>query len=508
MSFNMISVRAPFAQDFLDSSERLSASEFDIATEFIRIGTICIPYLDRLIGRASSTEYKDLIVQRDETVQQVLQYKNATRAIRRIPPEIVSQFLLLARPYMDYDDFEDPPWRLGHICRYWRDVALSTPELWAEIVIMSPERHPEEKFRTLMSRSSNAPLKVMFWSSYTTGARTKDLLRRLVSCSHRWTSASLVVLHADWPLLLPLRDRIPSLYFLRIGVTDWEFSGRAFFKDAGGDNGNTMNPFEIAPSLRDVTIEDLSALKTPLTLPFKQLTRFKVSTSHRTITSVLTLVPNLEVASLDFTDDPPASGSQIIRLPHLRRIYVSDQTFLNQLELPALKEIFIVGTDPAPLLSIVKRSPSIKLHTLRVAGCNPSHIARILEACPTIEVLCMQLMPGNKGNVLLNNLTVQSTSTDNKFTTIGPNIHTIGISVDSVSVKYELFVRMAESRWQIPDKGSPCCRLRSVELLLVKPENELESPVTQRLDSLRDQGLRVSIVDGGRALDAMMDWRI
>ncbi|KAF8177781.1 hypothetical protein K438DRAFT_1605980, partial [Mycena galopus ATCC 62051] len=136
MPHGIISIAAPFTNQFLQSSQRLSASEIAIAREFIAIGEHCLSYVDATITRAGSgIEVDGLTQQREDILEQVLEHKNAVRCIRRLPPEIISKFLVFALPYVDPDDFGETPWHLGHVCRYWRDVALASPGLWTDIVI-------------------------------------------------------------------------------------------------------------------------------------------------------------------------------------------------------------------------------------------------------------------------------------------------------------------------------------------------------------------------------------
>lgn len=172
---------------------------------------------------------------------------------------------------------------LAHICRYWRDVALATPFLWTEILIMGTNKYPLEKLETQLARSSNAPLKVLLWRSYSgqSDALIKKFIRLLVDCGPRWTNASLVIKPEHFALLSPLRGRIPLLRYLRIDISN------SFDERPGPLSQDATNPFEIAPALRDVTLEDVSGLPYGLLLPFRQLTRLKLATNHRRIVALL-----------------------------------------------------------------------------------------------------------------------------------------------------------------------------------------------------------------------------
>ncbi|KAJ6493338.1 hypothetical protein C8R45DRAFT_989496 [Mycena sanguinolenta] len=507
----MISIRPPFTPQFLQlrvqSGQRLSAEEIAIATEFISVAEHCISYVDAFIARTGpGIELDELAQERANIIQQIARHKNAICTIRRIPPEIISQFLILSVPHVDIDDFGQPPWHLGHICGDWREIALTTPSLWSDIVIFHPRKYPLEKLHALLDRSSNSPLKFLFWTASTTSQeehRIKEFLQIMVACAPRWISASLSVNPSDWGLLAPLRGRIPRLHYLRVDVSHFGGFLHSQYTVTAQDRSD---PFEIAPALRDVTLEDLSTLPHALKLPFQQLTRIKVAESYTAIRAMLRTTSNLEMASLDFIDDPPETGSPApLRLPRLRRLYVSAQSFLNQLELPALEEIYLVNTAPAPFLSLVERCPTIKLTKLSMAFCGSTNLVRILEACPSIQSLGLQLAR-NEGNDVLSKLTMRRTGAT--FTGIGPNVHSISLGIDRAPIKYEQFVKMVESRWRVPAKGSPCCRLRSVELFVVDPGKLLSTSQEERVAMLKSEGLRVSVLQGTEAEFAIMDWRI
>jgi hypothetical protein len=182
---------------------------------------------------------------------------------------------------------------------------------------------------------------------------------------------------------------------------------------------------------------------------------------------------------------------------------------LDHFELPVLEEIYTVDSHLAPLLSLIERCPTIRLKTLRLAWCTPAHISQILEACPTVQTLGIQIMDsdGIHGGDLLSKLTVRHTG-GTTYTAVGPNLHSIELGFDHANINYELFADMVESRWRMPTEGSPCCHLRSVELLHVDGKNVLDSSMRQKLDVLKGEGLRVSLLEGSEMTSELMDWRI
>ncbi|KAJ6617682.1 hypothetical protein B0H10DRAFT_2032516 [Mycena sp. CBHHK59/15] len=468
-------LRSPFSKEFLDSSRRLSPAEIGIAEEIVASGERIIADLDGAIARVRA-ELEQLIQQRDETDKQVVQHKYSLRPMRRLPPEIISKIFVSTLPYMDPDEPGDIPWYLSHICRYWRDVALGLPALWSDIFIMTTDKCRIEQLETQLARSANAPLKVLFWSTRSGDAHATRLLRILAVCATRWRAASL--------LLTP--DNF--VWLAGIGVVS--------LCSATYVSTEKCNPFEVAPELRDVTFEDLSGLPHPIVIPWEQLTRLKAVSSPQSHLEILRKTHDLEVASLELSSSSSPSNHQPIQLPRLRRVYVSFLPFLEQLMLPSLEEIYLVDVQPGPLLALISRS-SAKLKTIRIIGCTPSNISLILDACPTLHTLGVQIMPRDAAKNLLSDLTVHRQGA--KSVCIGPKVDSIAFGIDHGSINQGQFVKMVESRWRVPPGG--------LELLIVQGVT-LTQETLQRLEALRTKGLEVSIVTGEKATEGLLDWRV
>ncbi|KAF8210865.1 hypothetical protein K438DRAFT_1710360 [Mycena galopus ATCC 62051] len=493
MAYELVPTPPPLAEQVLQSSQRLSASEIANATAFMSASKRCISVLDAaIVSRAVSGEGLNVLTQqRENIVQQVRQHTNTIRCIRRLPPEIVSRFLAACLLSTPPDVFHHTPWYLGHICQYWRDVALTTPILWCDVLIDYPDAYPVEKLQTLLARSSNAALKVGFWVS----SRATELLRVLFGSAPRWASVIVFVDLADWASLAHLQGSLPALRCLRLQVCDTRDSTITGLTD----------PFEFAPALVDLALEG-RGLQNALVLPFRLLHRLKMETSYDVIAAILRRTHNLKVANLYFNDRPPTTGPPSIRLPHLRRLYGSQQVFLNHLELSALEEICTVDTDPAPLLSLLERCPTIRLKTLRMERCNAAHLALMLDASPTVQTLGVRITHGDDVANLLRQLTVGRIGTTTTFPGIGPNVHSIFLAVDHTPLNYEHFVDMVQSRWRMPREGGPCTHLRSVELLILDWATMLSASVEQRLNVLREEGLQVSILHSSDAGKELINW--
>ncbi|KAJ7618596.1 hypothetical protein FB45DRAFT_169540 [Roridomyces roridus] len=226
----------PFSKTFLEGGHQVSSADLRLASKVIIEGERRIVDLDSAIAQAKF-ELERMTHARVVIQGQVARHKNATRAFRRLPPEIVGKILISAAPVSDPDDVMESPWYLGHICRYWREVAISVPSLWSEICIMH-RREPFPLLETLLSRCSSGPLKVLYWSTSKPDPR---LLSMLVECSERWTFASLLLNPHNFGEIGPIRGRIPQLRHLRIEVVT--------FWSPGATSKTQIQPFDIAPAL-------------------------------------------------------------------------------------------------------------------------------------------------------------------------------------------------------------------------------------------------------------------
>ncbi|KAJ6595056.1 hypothetical protein DFH09DRAFT_1024921 [Mycena vulgaris] len=142
-----------------------------------------------------------LVRQRDDAVQSVRDHKAVMSSVRRVPSELLCEIFLLTSPHTRLIAGEattQPPWYIGHVCRLWRDAALSYPLLWTNIEIhLCPSlsfkaNYPLSMVETQLLRSTNAPLEVTF--DWWPGSIDVDLrvLDAVFSHNNRWRSLDLL----------------------------------------------------------------------------------------------------------------------------------------------------------------------------------------------------------------------------------------------------------------------------------------------------------------------------
>ncbi|KAF9522716.1 hypothetical protein CPB83DRAFT_89661 [Crepidotus variabilis] len=116
--------------------------------------------------------------------------------IQRIPLELIQIILGQACP-------SSPPFQLGAVCRFWRDVVWSAPNLWTNVTFVLSDTNLSNRIgllKQVTSLSGNAPLKIeisegrsLTWSSENI-QNNEDfhlLLDVILDCSSRWLDLNL-----------------------------------------------------------------------------------------------------------------------------------------------------------------------------------------------------------------------------------------------------------------------------------------------------------------------------
>lgn len=83
---------------------------------------------------------------------------NRSVHVNRLPPEVLSLILREILPILPPDGLRpDEDFGFTGVCRYWRDVALNTPEIWSGI----PNDVSMDMIQMFLTRSRNAPVTIV-----------------------------------------------------------------------------------------------------------------------------------------------------------------------------------------------------------------------------------------------------------------------------------------------------------------------------------------------------------
>lgn len=241
------------------------------------------------------------------------------------------------------------PQNLGEVCRFWRDITLSTPALWSKMWIYHPQRAQVQRVAMWLGRSRGYPLDitiVQFAHNVTPkdhGA-TDEILLLLIEQVHRWKR---IYFHfastAQQPLLtLPLGAPI-SLESAYVNTWNWEHTSADRF----------WKVLHSTPSLRHAKWASYTK-GLPSHVPWAQLTDITVyhGLSVEECISILRGCQHLvafrihAVWAYDSLIDP--HGPLILpQLQHLSFLgHVESTPFFNRLTLPSLTSLEITNTHP------------------------------------------------------------------------------------------------------------------------------------------------------------------
>ncbi|KAJ7593489.1 hypothetical protein C8J56DRAFT_857214 [Mycena floridula] len=139
--------------------------------------------------------------QRNILERHVQGYESLFSPIRKLPPEILRQILLLVGDENRFDQkgISIPGLILARVCSHWRAVCSEIKRLWSTI-ILDPEPYPRDPghspaLRFLLNKSDPHPLRLEILGLVDTPS-ARGLLRALAAESNRWSELT-VGIHID-----------------------------------------------------------------------------------------------------------------------------------------------------------------------------------------------------------------------------------------------------------------------------------------------------------------------
>ncbi|KAH9949199.1 hypothetical protein B0H21DRAFT_158304 [Amylocystis lapponica] len=257
---------------------------------------------------------------------QVLQTRTAP--INQLPNELVVEILSYLR-----EDANDITWiRAANICRYWRSVALSTPRLWANIVVTISRGI--SFLRACLNRAGDIDVTISIDIDVGIGIEWLHLLS-----SHKTNIISMELplpytfIRTSDTDTTALEFPMPKLEFLALAVGPVH----QILRDPA--------PGQF-PCLRSLTLDNISFQWMPSmfsSVVSLRLVYYNDPTSSKSFVGAVEACPHLESLELvDFHPDKDAVPGHLrtIVLPQLRRLFVENYRrehisfLLDQLDLP------------------------------------------------------------------------------------------------------------------------------------------------------------------------------
>ncbi|KAJ6447806.1 hypothetical protein C8R47DRAFT_1172419 [Mycena vitilis] len=259
-----------------------------------------------------------------------------------LPTEITSEvFLQTLDPEDTSPSSPTSPLFLGHICRAWREIALTTPPLWASITVSSADAAANERRLRLLelwlARSAQCPLHIVI---------ELDL----------WISCEQSLL---------ISGELPLLRRVKIGLSDITTANKAMLPFP------PWNVFRHAPKLEVLAI---AYFPTPFIFPWAQLTSLTVPVAlFRPFLEVLRVTVNLEYLSvyigssvLVVDDETSAVLPDIPSFPHLHSLVILSPPgfpqnatghvqLMDKLTVPSLRQLLVPEPAfPADTIAAIK----------------------------------------------------------------------------------------------------------------------------------------------------------
>ncbi|KAK7017852.1 hypothetical protein R3P38DRAFT_3201512 [Favolaschia claudopus] len=441
--------------------------------------------------------------------------------VARVPLDVLLEIFLLTehnRQVNGRGPIPTAPWRLGHVCRSWRDAALGYPLLWTDFTFNSvyitacyktrPNpalEYPLAAVQAQLRLSCAAPISVAFRMHGQVGSpedlgsaeHVAALWDILIPESHRWFRLSLSA--TGWSTAVPLaalpriRGRLDQLQHLVVGgiATEWETVHR--------------DVFAVAPRLRQVEFDiDVSFMEAaiPLTFPWAQLTHLQITAATDSGLDFLPSAQNLQRLTYHVpVDSFPERPSTPFTLPHLSDLTLGiyGDEILSCLSSPNLRRVALDNTceytevpeiqdeeDRLRLLAALIRRSGCSLETLRFESIvETAETLAVLELCPNLTSLYLGEAQSYAPSVLPEMfvaLTLEPGATPlcTKVGSFGVD-HWHNTSEDF----YNSLCHMIESRWNIPSD------LRYLKNLDLPSYNEPPFD-TARLESLARDGLCIT----------------
>ncbi|KAF4612153.1 hypothetical protein D9613_004507 [Agrocybe pediades] len=341
--------------------------------------------------------------------------------IRDLPIEILCRiFQSCQEEYFHRDSLQeeaslahfDVPFKLGAICRTWRQVAWSSPSLWTHISLRrcSPSKLLDEYLilEEWVPRSGALPLAVYISEYNEDRVKGGDgfwqmSLKLLAQSSARWRDVYIHLGKDSFNYLWSQIDSAPRIIDLALGRERWD----------DDDGNNQIFPQWKGVKLRPERVSILSFYTfhtRQLNINWSRVTHVhSESWDAKECLDLLKMAPLLQSCRFDYVGDdnwddpPPVDGRPILHHTHLRDLTFTSHdfcgAFFDHIALPGLKRfsyslryISSQGQNNPSLLPFFERS-SFQLTYLHLSAytLTQKYVISLLDKVPSLAHLRLEL---------------------------------------------------------------------------------------------------------------------
>ncbi|KAJ7587426.1 hypothetical protein C8J56DRAFT_941879 [Mycena floridula] len=255
----------------------------------------CQEEINRQQGYLVALENQRKMLERHVEATQAL-----SAPIRQIPPELLSRIFYLACGInvVGRDKIMVPALNLAAVCSHWRNVALSTREVWSQIECQIWDPNDDDVYSAqsivkatefLLEQSGNHALDVSMDSCIDDVSSGPGWSLILPHCS-RWRSLTVVAHLASLPThFSTVRGRLPLLEYISISTED-DF-------DPAEVTEASFDFLKDTPRLRAVSFSE-EACSLPIPFPWDQLRSAELYSAMNDDLTILSRFSNLREATI------------------------------------------------------------------------------------------------------------------------------------------------------------------------------------------------------------------
>jgi len=467
---------------------------------------------DQRIARIDATSHRiHLVLEQLAHERRIIQefadkHRVMIAPVWELPPEILSYILLLSLPVrVDLHEINRSALKGGltvaRVNRHWRNVAVSTPQLWTTIHIDEKSfskkgDDPEETCmpKLFLERSGVSPLSL----SVHTTEYNEAILETLIPLAERWHRITLDTTLPMLSALSPIQNRLPLLKTLEIKNTHWT---------EGSDN-NPLTFFSNAPLLRNLTSSSHSPRDFEV-LPLHQLTRWDSPTTLAAIPKIFERAPNLEECFLQPLRPIPGTvipGNEVVVCHKLTFLHISTGVvgssgfqFQHLPQFPSLRRLFIYFDkrvffySAESILPLFVKSGKQLEHLMWGFGAPLTTISECLKHTPLLTTLQFHRITND-------NLLRHLIAPNSDGVVLLPKLETLRLSGKTL-FRVPSLLGLIRSRWKRSKGAEPLAAtmpsghercLKSV-LILPPGQDKFDTQRKKELLALNEEGFDVSI---------------
>ena len=407
-------------------------------------------------------------------------HKVLVAPVWHLPPEILSYIFVLCLSHRPPNEINRTSLKrsllLARVNQYWRQVALSTPQLWTTIFLDSKslggagegQEAPAEPSSTSSSslcmpkvcleRSGACPLSITVFSQ----EFNAEILDFIVPLSDRWRRISLNTNMMMLQALFPIQGKLSRLEHLEIGNTQWA--------EGPPPAIGLLSFFSEAPLLKHVMVSNTFQPSFKI-LPLQQLTSWDSPIRVSEFPQVFKLAPNLEECflqplrmfngSLNGTlipeNEPTFSHN-------LTSLHISTGTITNlsvQLhhlpQFPYLRQLFLycdkrvlISSPENTLVPFFAKSGGQLEYLMFGISVALDMIRQCLAYTPMLTSLHIHRMASD---LVLNHLTLQEGCGEGSVGWLVPKLKTLRLS-GKLYFQARTVTKLIRSRWQNAETSS------------------------------------------------------